>query len=147
MSNVCALHHIVFCTRNREMPITNEFRRDLYMVVFKIIKDMKCHLVRMGGVPNHVHMLVDIHPDVALARLMQSVKSNASAFLKKDGRFNMYNGWAKEYFAVSVSPTDKDSVINYINNQQEHHGIQNFDDELRSLCMQCYMDYDEHDMR
>lgn len=147
MSKVRALYHIVFCTKSRKMTLTNTYRRDMYAVIYSIIKKYNCHLLRMGGIANHIHMLVDISPQIALSQLMKSVKSESSGFLKRDNRFPYFEGWGAGYFAITVSPGAKESVINYINNQQNHHYVIPFDKELEQFLQEVGMTYDESDMK
>ena len=74
MSKVTAYYHIVFCTKRREMTIPLAYKEDLYRFIWKEIKDLKCDLIRIGGIQNHVHILLNLHPTVALATLMQNIK-------------------------------------------------------------------------
>ena len=78
-------------------------------------------------------MIVNINPRVALSDLMEELKSKSSIWMKRDGRFNGFNGWCKEYFAETVAWKDKENVIEYIKNQKEHHGFETAEDEFRKL--------------
>lgn len=133
MSNVTALYHIVFCTKGREMTLPDENLEDLYRYIWRIIDDMKCKLVRIGGIQNHVHILVDLHQTVALSVLVRNIKSYSSGWMRSDDRFCSFSGWAKEYFASSVSPDHKIGVIEYIKNQKAHHQSKYFDNEWLEL--------------
>ena len=146
MSQVRALYHIVFCTKSRKMTITDEFRRDLYSVIFSVIQKNNCHLIRMGGIANHIHMLLDLNPQIALSHLMRIIKSESSGFLKRDKRFPLFEGWGTGYFAMTISPEIKDNVINYINNQQNHHYIMPFDQELEQFFREACMEFDENEL-
>ena len=83
MSKVRALYHIVFGTHKRVPSITDRFRKDLYMVILGIIKDYKVQgqvsrLIRIGGVEDHVHLLIDLHSMMALAPLVGEIKRRSS---------------------------------------------------------------------
>lgn len=147
MSKVIAYYHIVFCTKNREMTIPLQLKEDLYRFIWKIITDKNCKLLRIGGIQNNIHILLDLHPNIALATLVQSIKGVSSGWLRQDGRITVFDGWAAGYFASSVSPEGKGSVIEYIKNQEEHHMDQGFDEELKGMHLASFMDYDERDMR
>lgn len=147
MSKVSALYHIVFCTKSRKMTITDSYRRDLYSVIYSIIKKNNCHLIRMGGIANHIHMLVDLSPQIALSQLMRAIKSESSGFLKRDSRFPYFEGWSAGYFAMTVSPKAKEAVIGYINDQQNHHYIMPFDKELEQFFIEIGMEYDENELK
>ena len=130
MSKVNALYHIVFCTKHRELTIPEALKNDLYRFIWSIIKDTNCKLLRIGGIPNHIHMLVSLHPSIALSDLMRLIKTNTSNWMNNNPQFMHFQGWASEYFATTVSPESKDKVINYIMNQEEHHLHKPFDQEL-----------------
>ncbi len=134
MSKTSLLIHIVFATKYRQGTITNEHRRDLYAYIWGIIKAKNCFLYKLSGVPNHVHMLVDIHPTVSLSDLVKAIKSSSSIWLRNNPKFPRFEGWGHEYFAASVSFDDRDAVIQYIDGQQAHHGITEFASEMELLC-------------
>ena len=129
------------------MTIPLEQCEHLYRYVWKEITDNKCQLLRIGGIQNHLHILINLNPTVALAPLIQSIKSKSSGWLKKDERFPCFEGWASEYYAASLSINDKDAVVEYIKNQQQHHLSVPFDDELQSLCQASALACDENFMR
>ncbi|MDE6286511.1 MAG: IS200/IS605 family transposase [Muribaculaceae bacterium] len=133
MSKVTALYHIVFATKNRALSIPMELREELYRFIWHEIKTTGSTLYRIGGVSDHVHMLVNLHPSTSLADLMRDVKSHAAQWMKADARFTRFDGWAKEYYACSVSPQHKDAVIAYIISQPQHHAKINFANELNRM--------------
>lgn len=133
MSKVIGLYHIVFCTKNRRMTISNDHREHVYRFIWDIVKSQKSTLLRISGIPNHIHMLVDLNPSVALSTLMREVKAKSSGWMQRDARFPSFDGWAHEYYGASISYTHKDAVIEYIKSQQIHHGVEQFDDEIKRL--------------
>ena len=134
MSRVCSLHHIVFNTYQRERTITLSERRTLYAFLHSIITANKCKTLRISGTDNHVHILIDLHPTKALSWLVGELKRSSSIWMKQNNGFLRFNGWAHEYFASSISTTDKDSVIHYIQNQEQHHQKISFEDEITDIC-------------
>ena len=104
MSKVAAYYHIVFCTKAREMTIPKDKREDMYRFMWKEITDLNCRLLRIGGIANHVHILLDLHPSVVLADLMKNVKGKSSTWMGLSQGFLSFIGWASEYFASTVSP-------------------------------------------
>lgn len=146
MSKVTALIHIVFCTKRREMTITDNFKEDVYRFIWADVREHRSKLIRIGGIENHVHMLVDLHQDEKLSDFVRAIKSNSSGWLRKDKRFVKFDGWAKEYFATSVSPRDRDIVTKYICNQQKHHKSRDLGVELKDMYVEAGQTYDERDM-
>lgn len=137
MSRVSALYHIVFSTKMREDTIPLLYERDLYGVIWSIIKKHNgSRLLRIGGISNHIHILLDIHPSCSLAEMVRDIKSISSGWMKSDPRFFSFKGWEREYFAASVSARDKDAVISYINNQKTHHNTRCYVDEIQTMCVE-----------
>lgn len=132
MSKTCILCHIVFGTKNREGTIEPTRKRELYNYLYGIIKSHKCHAIRIGGVEDHVHLLLDLHPSVALADLVKVLKQGSTNWLKQNWLFPMFGGWANGYFATSVGIQGKDNCARYITNQETHHQRMSYLDELRS---------------
>lgn len=146
MSHVNALFHIVFATNNRELTITNQYREDLYRFIWKTLTEKKCKLIRIGGIPNHIHLLIDLHPGISLSEIVRDIKAKSSGWLKKDYRFPKFIGWAKEYFAATVSYADRNNVIEYIKTQQEHHRVHDYSDEIVDLLARVGMQITGYDV-
>ena len=107
------------------------------------IKNKNCFLYRINGMEDHLHILCDLHPTIALADFMRDIKTSSSIWLKKSGKFPEFEGWADGYAALTYSWTDKEMIIDYIKNQQEHHKVESFEDELRRLLKEFGIEVDE----
>ncbi|MDE6125349.1 MAG: transposase [Muribaculaceae bacterium] len=103
MSKTSAIYHIVINTYCRKMTIPEIHKRELYQYIFGIIRNRNCGLYRINGIGNHIHMLVELHPSVALATLLQNIKQSSSIWLKQNDNFPRFEGWGKEYFAFTYS--------------------------------------------
>lgn len=147
MSKVQALYHIVFCTKRREPTIPLNHKADIYRFIWKIIENHKCKLYCIGGIQNHIHILLDLHPSVTLSELMKQIKGVSSSWMKSDTRFNGFQGWAADYFASTISPDSKHSVINYIMSQEIHHLGEEFGNEITRLYQAAGLEYDERDLQ
>ena len=133
MSKVKALYHIVFCTKSRCMTIPKTKLEDLYRFIWAEIRERKCKLIRIGGIGNHVHMLIDLNPTVALSELIKAIKAKSSGWLRSNPDFPDFESWASEYYACTLSPDDEPKVIEYIKGQYDHHTRKSFEEELQSL--------------
>ena len=109
------------------------------------VKNQNGFLYRINGVENHVHMLCDLHPSIALADFMRDLKTSTSIWLAQLGKFPDFRGWASGYAALTYSWKDKDKIVSYIKNQQEHHKRVSYEEELRGLlkengiiCNECF---------
>lgn len=134
MSYTCLLYHIVFRPKYRTEAITIAHEACLYRYIGGFVRNKKGVLYRIGGMPDHIHLLVQLPPTMSLADFMRDLKTAAHWFLrKKPEKFPLFTGWGKSYCALSCSLSGKDRVIDYIKNQKIHHQRINFQDELRAM--------------
>lgn len=133
MSYVTSYFHIVFSTHKRTPSITPSHRADLYRVLAARIKNLKCKALIINGTEDHVHILLTLHPDIALSTLMRDIKSQSSVWMKKSGLFPHFDGWEREYGAFCVSASHKNAVYEYIDIQEEHHKTCLLNLEMRRL--------------
>jgi putative transposase len=137
------LYHIVFRTKDSRKTIKQEHARELYAFIMGYIKNKKGFLYRINGMEEHIHILCDLHPSFALADFMRDMKSSSSGWMKETNKFSNFNGWADGYAAFTYAWKDKNMIVNYIKNQQEHHKKETFEEELKRLLKEFGIDYDE----
>lgn len=121
MSRVEAFYHIVITTKNRQMTITEEHKRELYGYMWGILKRKRCVLLRINGIANHIHILTSLNPNIALSELMRDLKRSSSEWLKHNPIFPYWGGWESEYAAFTCSKESLSPVIEYIKSQEIHH--------------------------
>ena len=136
-------YHIVFSTKDRVPALTTDKRENLFRYAWGILKNKDCHLYRIGGVEDHVHILTSLHPTIALADLVKDIKVSTSAWIKENAVFQDFTHWQDGYGAFTVGHDDKDAMIEYIKNQQEHHKKISFRDELREMLVRFGVQFDE----
>lgn len=134
MSKVSAIYHIVINTKNRRKSIPDSKKRDLYKYIYAIIKNNDCVLLRINGIANHIHILVELHQTVALSTLVKSIKQSSSRWLSGNADFPLFEGWGREYFAATIHRDMIEQVKQYIINQDNHHAKINFEDEVKEFC-------------
>ena len=127
------LYHFIFRTKDSKKTLSLEHSQELYAYIIGIIKNKNCFIYRINGIEDHLHILCDLHPSIALADYMRDIKTSSSIWLKQSGKFTKFEGWADGYAAFTYAWKDKDMIVNYIKNQQEHHKLEVFDVELRRL--------------
>ena len=127
------LYHLVFRTKGGQATLNQEHSGELYAYILGSIKNKDCFPYRINGVENHLHILSDLHPSIALQDFMRDLKTSSSIWLKQSGKFPDFKGWSVGYAALTYAWKDKDMICNYIKNQQLHHQKESFDDELRAL--------------
>ena len=143
MSTTLSLCHFVFNTHCRKMTINEQHENALYRFIWKLLESKRCKLLRIGGIPNHIHLLVDIHPNISKALLAGEIKRASSLWMKQSGLFPEFEGWGNEYFGFSKSLNDKNMIINYIKNQKIHHRQFTFEQEIESITVEEGMTWNE----
>ena len=137
------LYQIIFSTKNREKTMIESGRERLYSYITGILKNKNCHLYRINGIEDHLHIATHIHPSVALANLIKDVKLAASDFIKDKKLFPGFTGWQVGYGAFTYSISAKENLIQYIVNQKEHHKKITFREEYIRLLQEHKIEFDE----
>ena len=115
------LTHLVWATEKRMPLIMEEIERDVYRYIQQICKKRGCEVLAIGGMPDHLHLLVNLSNTMSLADLMRHVKGSSSRFITETLKQGGWFGWQEHYAAFAVSPQDKDVVTAYIQNQKRRH--------------------------
>jgi len=92
---------------------------------------------------DHLHILSDLHPTIALADYMRDIKTASSLWLKQSGKFSEFKGWAGGYAALTYGWKDMEMIVNYIKNQQLHHKKESFESELKRLLQEQNIEVNE----
>jgi REP element-mobilizing transposase RayT len=135
-------YHLVFSTKDREPWLEADFRPKLFAYLGGIVKGMQGHPHAIGGIADHVHLLVGLKATCCLSDVMREVKSESSAWIKGELHHSSF-AWQEGYGAFTVSAPDLEKVKNYILNQEEHHRKVTFQDEYRVFLERALVEYDE----
>jgi putative transposase len=119
----------IFAVNGRLSLIRPEFKEDLYKYITGIVRNKGQKLISINGMTDHVHILIGLKPALALADLVRDIKADSSNFINKKkwvrGRFSLQEG----YGAFSYGHSQLDTIIRYIQNQEQHHRRRSFKDE------------------
>ena len=137
------LYQIVFSTFKREETLTPSNRQELFRYIAGILQNKKCHLYRINGVYDHLHIVTHLHPSISLASLIKDIKLAGSEHIKKNKLFPLFNGWQDGYGAFTYSFRDKDKLIEYVKNQEIHHQVKTSRDEFIELLDEHGIEFDE----
>jgi REP element-mobilizing transposase RayT len=118
-------------------------REELFRYILGIIRNKNSHLYRINAVEDHLHILSSLHPSVALADFIKDIKVASNGWIQEQKVFPRFNGWQDGYGAFTASHEDKDRLIDYIKNQQEHHRKETFLEEYRRLLKEAGIEFDE----
>ena len=95
--------------------------------------------------PDHVHVLFTIPPTIALSEFVKAIKASSSKFIKTEPGFEKFEAWGESYAALSCNMREKDALVKYIINQQEHHKQLSFKEEYAAFIKEMGLELDERD--
>lgn len=125
--------HVIFAVAGRANAIPNRHKQELYRYITGIITEKDQKLLAVNGMPDHIHLLIGLEPDLALSELVRDVKANSSRFINQQkwvpGRFT----WQRGFGAFSYAASQRDVVIRYIQNQEHRHASRSFREEYVEL--------------
>ena len=137
------LYQFIFSTKNREKCLSDNNRELLYRFIWGIFKNKGCHLYRIGGIEDHIHIVTHLSPSLAPANVIKDIKLASNSYIKENKLFQNFNGWQEGYGAFTYSFVQKDYLINYVKNQTEHHKKMNFKEEYIQLLNEFHIQFDE----
>jgi REP element-mobilizing transposase RayT len=137
------LVHIVFSTKNREPLIQPAIEPELFAYIAKICQSARSPALIINGMPDHIHMLVNLGRSKSVADLVEEVKSSSSAWMKTKGHGFEQFYWQNGYGAFSIGQSGMKPLKDYIFRQKELHLRRSFQEELRLLFRRYGIQHDE----
>jgi len=139
-------YHTVFSTKQRANLITPDLETRLYPFMGGIVRDLRCTLLVINGMPDHVHLLVRYRPDLSHSDLLQQIKGRSSKWInepfQQHGRF----AWQEGYGGFTVSASSVPAVRKYIEGQKEHHRKQDSKTEFLELLRKHAVEFDVNEV-
>ena len=134
---------IVFAVKRRQNLIQKNWKDELHKYICGIVNGKGQKVYAIGGVEDHIHILVSIKPNISISDLVRDIKANSSKWINENefvrGKFQ----WQEGFGAFSYAQSQLDNVIAYINNQEQHHQKKTFKDEYLTLLQKFNIEYDE----
>jgi putative transposase len=124
-----SLFHIVFSTKERRNLITSELQPRLWSYLGGIARENDMKALAVGGVANHIHILLSMPATIALAKSIQLIKGGSSKWVHETFPTLTIFEWQEGYAAFSIAVSGVSDTIKYIENQAEHHQTTSFEDE------------------
>jgi putative transposase len=137
------LIHCVWSTKNREPFLSSDVRNRLWPYLGGIARENKMKALAIGGVADHVHMLISLPKTLSVAKALQLLKGNSSKWIHE--KFPKLHSleWQEGYGAFSIGISAVDATVRYIRNQAEHHRMRSFREEFVAMLRRHGLDYDE----
>ncbi len=139
-------YHIIFSTKNRENFINREIETRVWAYLGGIARENDFSVLCIGGIENHIHLLLLLPPDLSVSNAVKLLKGVSSAWIKDafPKALNLRNfAWQDGYAAFSVSKSKDGEVRRYIESQREHHRTKTFEEEYRALLLKHEVAVDE----
>jgi REP element-mobilizing transposase RayT len=134
-------YHLIFATKNREPVIAPPWRDELHSYLGGVVKGLDAFPQGIGGVADHVHLLVALKPTHCLSNFMRELKKSSSSWIQ-ESHLPAFR-WQEGYAAFTVSASARDSVKQYIANQEEHHRVKSFREELIGFLKKSGVEFEE----
>jgi REP element-mobilizing transposase RayT len=135
--------HIVFSTKQRRPWLHPALRPRIWAYQSRILQNLECHAITVGGVDDHVHILCNLTKKQPPMKVIEVLKKDSSKFVKTLGEGLDQFHWQDGYGLFSVSPSHVEAVRRYVLGQEEHHRKTTFQDEFLRLLLKHGAKYDE----
>ncbi len=136
------LYHLIFATKHREPLIADSWRTRLHEYLGGCVNGLEGTPQGIGGVADHVHLLVGLKSTHCLSDFMRELKKSSSLWVRENVGVAGF-AWQEGYAAFTVSASARDSVQNYIRRQEEHHLRKTFREELVEFLQKSGVTYHE----
>ena len=136
------VYHIIWTPYKRKPVLAKDSRKELFNYIYGILKNKNCHVYRINGVEDHIHIATSLHPTVPLASLIKDIKIASNQMIKSKNLFKGFEGWQERYAAFTHNYSTLDNLVNYIKNQEEHHKTVSFLEEYIKLLEEHGVTYD-----
>jgi REP element-mobilizing transposase RayT len=133
--------HVVFSVFKKENFLFSQFRPDLFKYMSAVVNNLGQYSLAVNGVQDHVHLFFELNPSERISDVVKAVKSNSSRWINEKqfipGKFS----WQEGYGGFSYSRSQRNDVIQYIMNQEEHHRRRSFREEYLDLLQKFEIDF------
>ncbi len=141
-STYLSLHyHLVFGTKDRTPFIEAAWRLRLHKYLGGTMRGLGGFPEEVGGVADHLHLLVGLKATHRLADVMRELKKASSAWVHDELGILGF-AWQEGYAAFTVSATAREAVRSYIAKQEEHHRVRSFREEIVQMLEKAGITYD-----
>src|SRR2546421_9817226 len=134
--------HVIFSTKERQKSISDDLQPVLWAYMAGIVRNQGFQAMSIGGVKDHVHVLLLLPPSLPLAKAIQFLKGSSSKWVNETGAAGKEFSWQEGYGAFSVSASQTADVVRYIANQAAHHAKKSFEDEFMEFLTKYGVAYD-----
>ena len=142
-SFVSSLHHCVFTTNRREPLLTPMIRERLFPYLGAIARENGMKTLAIGGVADHVHVLLSLPATMSISKAMQLLKGNSSKWIHETFPVLRQFAWQEGYGAFSIGVSGIAETSAYIRDQQEHHRTRTYREEVIAFLQRHGLPFDD----
>ncbi len=135
--------HFVFAVKFREALLQPEQQKEVFPFIAGLINSMGHRSFEVNGMPDHVHVFMSFSPAKSPSETIKEIKRASSNFINDKKWFPGKFQWQNGYACFSYSKSQVDTVVNYIQNQKEHHYKTTFQEEYLAFFKKFEVDYDD----
>ena len=135
--------HLVFSTKQREPLLRAPLRDRVHAYLATVLNNLESPALTIGGMSDHVHIVFRMSKNHTLAKVVETVKTSSSKWIKIQNVALRAFHWQNGYGGFSVSPSNLEEVVKYIDHQEEHHRVMSFQEEYRKFLQAHGIEYDE----
>jgi len=136
--------HVVFAVKYRQNLIQKQWQDELYKYICGTVNGKKQKVYAIGGVADRIHILLSLRPDKSLSEIVKDIKANSSKWINERNLLPGKFQWQGGFGAFSYAHSQLDTIIHYINNQEEHHNQTKFKDEYHEMLQKFNIDFDDN---
>jgi putative transposase len=141
-SYTSALFHCVFSTKERRPIIHADLQSRLWPYMGGVARENNIKALAIGGVQDHVHLLLSLPSTITVAKAMQLIKGGSSKWIHDEFPVHKDFAWQEGYGAFSIGVAQVDDTKRYIGNQAEHHRTKTYQEEFLAFLERHGIDYD-----
>lgn len=135
--------HIIFSVKDRERLIKVSYRTELYKYISQIVINKGQKLIVINGTEDHLHLVISINPNLSCSELVKSIKISSTKWINEKGFLRTKFQWQEGFGVFSYSKSQMNTLIDYVNNQEEHHKRKIFKEENIELLKKFEIEFDE----
>ena len=132
---------LVFAVKGRASLIGPAWKENLFRYITGIVQQHNHKMLRINGMPDHVHIFIGYNPNQLIPKLVEEIKTSSNQFIREQRFSRLPFSWQTGYGAFSYGRSQRDAVIRYIERQEEHHRKVTFREEYLATLRKFGVEY------
>jgi putative transposase len=134
---------MVFAVKGRQNLIAKQYKEELQKYITGIVQNKEQKMLAISVMPDHIHIFIGIKPNISISDLVRDIKAGSSKFINQSNWITAKFNWQEGFGAFSYSKSQIDTVVKYIQNQENHHKKKSFKEEYIEFLTKFDIDFNE----